>query len=110
MTNYAVWYPSHSWAGLYQSHYNDYNCYQGNCSSYSANTNAPSQNRSSFSWGFSVTSANPADQFAVILDFYSYASAYESNYGATMNGARDMAAVNAATLGNEINMASISIA
>ncbi|MCI4330823.1 MAG: hypothetical protein L3K19_03110 [Thermoplasmata archaeon] len=109
MTSGATWYPANYLLGTAQSIYQGYYCYLGNCSSYTSNYTVPFQTSSSTSLTINVTGATTTDSFALVVDFSSYADSYVSAYGATLSGAKASATVNAASSGEHIDLASITI-
>jgi hypothetical protein len=105
----SAWYPSTYWGGISRTSYSDTSCYQGSCSSSQSQTLGPSQTTNSTRWSINITHANPKDHFALIVEYYGYASVSWSVSGASLVGGIASAVVNAATRGNGIDLASITI-
>lgn len=108
-TSGGYYYSNTTWTGVFRSNYVDYYCYQQNCSAYTSNGTGPNLNAVSVAWSFNLTSLTTSDKFALLVYFYSYASAGSAAYHATMSSGETTASVNAATLGDGIDLASISI-
>jgi hypothetical protein len=109
-TDASFWWPSNDWAGATQYYSDGYYCYGGSCQTSTTSTTVHNQVTGTFGFWINVTGANAADRFALVLYATGSTGADVYHYGATMVGGNASAYINAASHGEGIYLASVTIA